>query len=271
MELAPPVDRALLVRRRAVAQSRGRRRLVVLLSVVGLIVGVAGYQVLKASSVFAVRQVTVQGAGQTLTAEVRSAATAAVAGHSLLQVNTAAIERTVAAIPYVRQVSVDRAFPNTLAITVRMEQPAVLATVGGGPKLLIADDGRVLGPPGARKTGPLPQIALPAQTALRVGSTTADPNVTAALAVISGAPPWFAKRVGPIKRVVASGGAVTAVVAKGLQLRLGSPNGIPLKMAVVAKVLGRMPSTDRRALAYIDVSAPAWVALGRARSVGYRN
>ena len=78
MELAPPVDRALLVRRRAVAQSRGRRRLVVLLSVVGLIVGVAGYQVLKASSVFAVRQVTVQGAGQTVTAEVRSDATAAV-------------------------------------------------------------------------------------------------------------------------------------------------------------------------------------------------
>jgi cell division protein FtsQ len=271
MELAPPVDRALLVRRRALARSRARRRLVVLLSVIGLIVGIVGYQLIKASSVFAVRQVTVHGAGQTVAAEVRSDATTAVAGHSLLQVNTDAIEQTVAAIPYVREVRVDRAFPSTLAITVQMEHPAVLATVGGGPKLLIADDGRVLGPPGDRKTGPLPQIALPAQTALRVGSTTSNPNVTAALAVISGAPPWFASRVGPIKRVVASGGAVTAVVGNGLQLRLGSPNGIPLKMAVVAKVLNRMPSTDRRALAYIDVSAPRWVALGRAKSLGYRN
>jgi len=186
-------------------------------------------------------------------------------------VNTGAIEQTIAAIPYVREVRVDRAFPNTLAITVQMEQPAVLARVGGGAKLLIADDGRVLGPPGGRKTGPLPRIELPAQTALRVGSTTSNPNVTAALAVISGAPSWFARRVGPIKRVVAGGGGVTAVVGNGLQLRLGSPNGIPLKMAVVAKVLDRMPSTDRRALAYIDVSAPAWVALGRARSLGYKN
>jgi cell division protein FtsQ len=271
MELAPPIDRALLVRRRTLAKSRARRRLVVLLSVAGLVVGLVGYQVLKASSVFAVHQVTVTGAGKTVTAEVRSDATAAVAGHSLLQVNTGAIEQTIAAIPYVREVRVDRAFPNTLAITVQMEQPAVLARVGGGAKLLIADDGRVLGPPGGRKTGPLPRIELPAQTALRVGSTTSNPNVTAALAVISGAPSWFARRVGPIKRVVAGGGGVTAVVGNGLQLRLGSPNGIPLKMAVVAKVLDRMPSTDRRALAYIDVSAPAWVALGRARSLGYKN
>jgi hypothetical protein len=55
---------------------------------------------------------------------------------------------------------------------------------------------------------------------------------------------------------------VVAVFGHRLQLRLGSTNGLALKLRVAAKVLGEMGASIRRSVAYVDVSAPARPAVG---------
>ena len=76
----------------------------------GLVAAVAGYQVLKASSVFAVRSIVVHGGSSQLDAQVQAAMAAQVSGRNLLAVNTSPLENTLLRMPYVKAVRVDRAF-----------------------------------------------------------------------------------------------------------------------------------------------------------------
>jgi cell division protein FtsQ len=253
-------DPILLARRRALARTRGRRRLTLLVAAAGLAVLAGGYQALRSTSVFAVRSVDVRGGTSELDAQVQSAMQAAVAGRSLLDVDTAPLERRLRAMPYVKSVRVDRAFPNTLAVTVVPERPAVTARVGGA-MFAVAADGRVLGPADARMRR-LPDVTLPAGRAMPVGRTTGDADLRRALGLLAGTPAWFRHRVGRVIRVVPQADAAALVMNGGMQVRLGSPEQLGLKLAVAARVLRYMPSGDRRSLAYVDVSAPGRPALG---------
>jgi cell division protein FtsQ len=259
MALVAPSDPILLARRRALSRARGRRRLTLLACAAGLGAAIAGYQVLKSSSVFAVRAVDVRGGGAVLDATVRTAMSNAVSGQNLLAVNTAPLEQTLLRMPYVRSVRVDRAFPNTLSVTIVPERPAVIA-LAGRSAYAVAADGRVLGP--APKKSHLPRVSLAAAALPAAGSRAGDPNLREALHVLATTPAWFGHRVGVITRLVPRAGALTLVVGHGLVVKLGDTGPLQLKLQVAARVLGVMPSRDRHSLAYIDVSAPTNPALG---------
>ena len=143
MAFAANVDRALLLRRRALKKAEGRRRLALLCLAVVVVLAPGGYWLLANSSAFAVSGVSVSGGGAILSAEVRQAAVGAVGGRSLLQVDAGAIEQAVERLPYVRSATVDRSFPHTLSIQVTTYRP-VAAVRSGKSGYLVSSDGRVL-------------------------------------------------------------------------------------------------------------------------------
>jgi hypothetical protein len=74
MAFAANVDRALLLRRRALKQAEGKRRLALLCLAVAVVLAPAGYWILAHSSAFAVSGISVSGGGTLVGAEVRAAA-----------------------------------------------------------------------------------------------------------------------------------------------------------------------------------------------------
>jgi cell division protein FtsQ len=241
-------------------RAQGRRRLVIVLAVVGTLAVLGGYKLLAMSSAFAVDSVDVTGAPPALRTEIAAAVSTTAAGHSLLTVDRGAIERRLAEMPYVKSVSIDRAFPHTLAVTVKVERPAVVVEVAK-TAYLVASDGRVLE---SRSTPPghLPLVQLPSGSTLLVGRGSGDANVDAALSVLRQATPAFIRHVGRITELQPHGGLITAVVGQRLKLRLGTPDQLPLKLAVVERVMRRITRAQRAEVAYIDVSAPGRPAYG---------
>lgn len=259
MALAAPSDPILLARRRALSRARGRRRLTLVGCALGLAACLAGYQALKASSVFAVRSVVVRGGSAALDARVQAQMQQAVAGRSLLAVDTAPLTRTLDQMAYVRSARVDRAFPNTLSVTLAVEQPVAVAA-SGRSAWLISGDGRVLGP--ATATAPhLPRVVLPGGLSLATGAVARQANLTTGLETLRSTPAWFRHKVGRITEIVPGRSSLTLVINGRLQVRLGSIEELSLKLRVASRWLGTMPAADRASLLYVDVSAPGRPAL----------
>jgi cell division protein FtsQ len=249
-----------MLRRRELVRAQGRRRLAVLLAIVLIIAAVAGYKLLAMSSAFAVTQVEVAGAKPALAREIHSAVESAAGGRNLLQVDRGAIARRLQQMPYVRSVSIDRAFPHTLAVRVVVERPAVLVLAGRNG-YLVSDDGRVLEQTTVQLKR-LAQVTLPASTSLSIGRDSGDDSVRAALTVLASTPPGFERRVGHITRLIPGDGTITAVIGDRIQLRLGDTSQLALKLEVVRRVMRRIRGAQRSELAYIDVSAPTRPAYG---------
>jgi cell division protein FtsQ len=246
MAFAANVDRALLLRRRALKKAEGRRRLVLLCLAVAVVLAPGGYWVLANSSAFAVSGVSVSGGGTIMSAEVRQAAVHAVGGRSLLQVDAGAIEGAVERLPYVRTASVDRSFPHTLSIQITTYRPAA-AVRSGKSAYLVSSDGRILA------------TDVPAKSRL--------PVIAAALDVLRAVPHAFTHRVGHIHKVMTGDAGIVAVIGRGLQVRIGSTAQLDLKLRVAVRVLRSMQAATRSALAYVDVSVPGRPALGYKHSI----
>ena len=199
-----------------------------LLAVLGTLVALAGYKLIAMSSAFAVDSVRVTGAPPALERQIHAAVEQQAHGCNLLSVDRGAIAGSLSDMPYVRSVSVDRAFPHTLAVTVRVEHPSMVVTVGKSD-YLVSPDGRVLEMRSKAPAG-LPAVSLPAGTTLLVGSTTGDANVRAALSVLSHTPAGFRGRVGRITKLTADSGTVSALVGTHITLRLGTPDDLALKL-----------------------------------------
>ncbi len=260
MQVVAGVENGLMARRRALTRSQGRRRLALLLALAAAVAAVGGYWVLRASSAFEVTGVQVAGAPPKLSGQIEAAVAAETHGRSLLGMDASSIAQRVERIPFVRSATVDRAFPHTLAVHVRVYHPRAYATIGS-QGYLIAADGRVLG---AVKKAPLhvAGVSLPDGTTLTIGSVAGDENVAAALSVLSAATPAFVNDVGRITQLIPRSGTITAVVGRHIQLRFGAPEGLPEKMAVVERVMRRIQGAQRTNMAYLDVSAPGRPALG---------
>jgi cell division protein FtsQ len=257
---AAHVDPALVLRRRALRRSEGRRRLAVLLGAIAIVLLPVGYWMLANSSVFAASQVAVTGATPRVDALVRAAVAHDVAGKSLLRVDASSLAAEIEAIPYVKSASVDRAFPHTVAVSVVMERPAALVRAGK-TSYIVSVDGRVLR---AAKTAPhtMPRLVLPASALPAAGHTVDSAEMRSALHVLAVARRRFPTGIARLKKVVASPGGVVAVFGHGLQVRLGTVGSLDVKLHVAARVLVRMGDSIRRSVAYVDVSAPARPAIG---------
>jgi cell division protein FtsQ len=254
------VDPALVLRRRALRRSEGRRRLAVLVGALGMLVLPIAYWGLEHSSVFSISRVVVTGGTPRVQALVRDAVSQDVRGDSLLQVDASSLAGRLEALPDVRSANVDRAFPHTVDVTVVMERPVAFVR-SGSARYVVSADGRVLRTL-TRAPAHLPRLLVPAGTAPAPGHTAGTAEVRSGLLVLASVPSAFEHRVARLRGVVSTSGGVVAVFAGRLQVRLGDASALALKLHVAERLLGKMGATIRRSVAYVDVSAPARPAIG---------
>jgi cell division protein FtsQ len=220
------------------------RSLLVGLGVLALAGG--AYAVARQTSAFAVDRIEVRGVSPRLAAQVRREA-ASVRGKSLLSLDGRALLRDLDALPTVVGAGYDRAFPHTLRIDVVPEQP--VAVVRQGAKAwLVSARGRVMRSiprQGARR---LTRIWIPHTTPVTVGGflpTNYAAAIARALALAARFPAHIAfaslRQAGLVFRL-----------RNGLELRLGEPTDIRLKLAIARAAMRRMPSGTL----YVDVSVP---------------
>jgi cell division protein FtsQ len=200
----------------------------------------------RESSVFAVRSIEVSGAPPALQTEVRAALTPVV-GTSLLALDGAAIQRRVEALPSVRSVAYDRSFPHTLHIVVVPEKPvAVLRR--GRESWLVSARGRVVAKVPRLMAPALPRIWVPTATAVLAGDfLDADHGGTAArsLALVGRFPARIAF-------AAFAHGDLLFRLRSGLELRLGDPTDVRLKLAIARRAMRALPA----GATYLDVSVP---------------
>jgi cell division protein FtsQ len=219
--------------------------LAVLTALLGLL-----YLAARETSLFAVRTIEVAGAPPAVRAAVLEAAQTW-EGESLVALDGEEVRRRIEALPVVRSLRYDRAFPHTLALTVVPEQPRAVVRLRR-QDWLVSERGRVMRALGAASPRRLPRISMTSGE-LRAGAFATEESVQLALRVASELPIDFPSRVRTIR---AQYGKLTLVLGTGAEVRLGDATELPLKLAVAARVLRSLPGDERAVLGYLDVTVP---------------
>ncbi|MGI8479474.1 MAG: cell division protein FtsQ/DivIB [Gaiellaceae bacterium] len=211
-----------------------------------LVVAVLGaYWGAKASSVFAVEHLEVEGAPPAVTREVERAAKDVV-GTSLLGIDARALEDTVRALPSVAGVSIDRAFPNTLVVKVAAERPVAVVRRGNSA-WLATGSGKVIQ---AIETGTereFPRLWLTRDVGVRIGGSLPSHLAAATRALAAAREVRLPRRV---KAVRSGEGRLTLILGEGPEIRLGGASDVLLKLTVAARIF---PLLEEGTL-YVDVS-----------------
>jgi cell division protein FtsQ len=222
------------------------------------------YGLARETSMFAVDTIRVDGASPALALQVQRELRR-YDGRSLVAVDAAAVENRAGSLPAVRSATVDRAFPHTLRVHVVPELPvAVLRR--GTDSFLVSARGRVIAPVDRGTHRTLARIWLPASTEIELGSFLGgqDGGLAArslAAFVGSGFP-------GRVTFVRALDGQITLGLRGGLEIRLGAPVDLRLKIAIAH---GIVPSLARPAAGgptYLDIAVPERPVAGRNPQVG---
>jgi cell division protein FtsQ len=203
------------------------------------------------TSLFALEKLELTGGGPAAREQVRTALRPLV-GESLVALDQADLRRELEALPAVRSARVDRAFPHTLRIAIVHERP--LAVVQSGEDAwLVSAQGRVIravDPEHARKR---PVVVADPGSSFAPGATVHAEDVRTSLDALRRLPKSFPERVASAS---ATGGAVTLVLAGGMEVRLGEARSLALKLAVAGRVLRSLSRDEAAGLAYLDVSVP---------------
>ena len=221
----------------------------ILIGLALFVLAVGGYVGARETSVFAVRTIDIRGGDPALRARVK-AVLADEVGQSLLRIDGDSLGRRITPLPGVRSFRYDRAFPNTLRVVLRPEEP-VLVLRRGADAYLVAASGRVIRPLAHPRRSQLPRFYVTGDVNVRVGEPLAAKIVTAAtvLAPLRGAP-----LPGGV-RFVRGGKELTLVLAGGLEVRLGDSGDAQLKLAIARRIL-RVASAAATSAGYLDVSVP---------------
>lgn len=209
-----------------------------------------GYLAARETSLFAVQRIEVSGSRPLVVRRV-NAALAPLDGKSLLSVDAAAIDRRLRALPDVKLVSYDRAFPHTARIVVWAERPVAVLRRGSNA-WLISERGRVLQQLADPTASRLPRIwvaesAVPADGALLSDEEALQPSL--ALGQLLGADRRFFTEIREARELE---GSLTFVLRSGTEIRLGPVEDLPLQIAVARRIL-TLVGADAQ---YVDVSVP---------------
>jgi cell division septal protein FtsQ len=221
------------------------RSLLLALAVVLAVFG--AYWGARASAVFAVEEIDVRGAPPAVERDVERA-TRDVLGMSLLAVDPDAIEGTVTNLPTVAAATVDRAFPHRLVVRVAPVRGVGVAR-RGSDAWLVSGSGRIVRAVDPRAEPGLPRLWLPRKLEVDVGRrlpASYEP-VTRTLAGLRDV-----RIPGRVKAVRATNGGLVVVMHSGLEILLGAPTDILVKLAVAGRVLPLLDSGR----VYVDVSVP---------------
>jgi cell division protein FtsQ len=214
------------------------------------VLAVLAYVGARETSVFAVRTLDVRGGNAQLRAQVR-AALAGELGQNLLGVHRSALQGKLADVSGVLDFTYDRAFPNTLRVTVRRERPVLVLRQGKDGAYLVSATGRVLKVLPHPMLSHLPRLWIRHDEPVTVGGTL-PPNEAAsvhALAVADGA-----GLPGGVKSIAQAQGSFALELGAGLELRLGQPNDVRLKLAIAKRILHATGAAVDAG--YLDVSVP---------------
>jgi cell division protein FtsQ len=227
----------------------------------GIVVAAVGaYLLARETSMFAVRRFEVAGGSASERAAVVRAL-APLRGTSLLALDGAALVRRIDALPTIVSVSYDRSFPHTLRLTIVPERP-VAVLHRGRETWLVSARGRVIAPIPNRTRADLPRIWVPtAASVTQAAFLPADGGGAAArsLALAAG----FPARIATAELVH---GELTFVLRSGLELRLGEPVDLRLKLAIARRALPLLtPGTT-----YLDVAVPGRPVSGTQSQVSGR-
>jgi len=224
-----------------------------------VLVSVGLYGLARETSLFAVSALRVTGADATVTAQVQSVL-AGYDGRSLVAVDAAAVEQRVESLPTVREATVDRAFPHTLRVSV-VPELAVAVLRRGAESWLVSARGRVIAPVGLGGLRALPRIWLPQTTQIAVGSFLGDdPGGLAARSLSALVGSGFPRRISFVR---ALDGQITLGLRGGLEIRLGVPLELPLKIAIAREILPGLALPSRGGPDYLDLDVPERPVAGR--------
>lgn len=218
--------------------------LAITLAVIGL-----GYAAARFTSLFALRELDVEGGTPEVRAAVREAGSPFL-GQSLVALDQDELLSSLAELPTVRSARIDRAFPHTLRIVVVPER-ALAVVRNGQESWLVSEQGHVIRPANLETTRPVVWTA--PGTVLQPGALVEDDNVRLALEGLRNLPPDFPEEVETAR---AAEGAVVLDLENGMELRLGRAESMSLKLAVAGRVLRSMTASERDGLTYLDVSVP---------------
>lgn len=248
------IDPRIRQRRVEVLRSQGRRRLRVVLGVLGVaVLAIAGLALLH-TPVFSARAVSVTGAHPaTGTAAIVGAA--GLGGHPpMISLDPGAVAGRVETLPFIASARVSRHWPDGVQIAVTERVPALQMSGPASSWSVLDVHGRTLevGP------GPVPGLVVfvvrtrtggvpPA----RVGRSL-PPSASAGLLVCRSLPKAFSGQVGSV--TVAPAGTVSIALGSGITVQLGTATDLAAKFEDVAAILahGTLHPTST-----IDVSVPA--------------
>lgn len=236
----PPRERLDLVR-----LVPSGRSLLIAFAIVAAALGT--YWAGRASSVFSVDRITVEGAPPDVARQVRRTL-ADTRGESLLAVDLDAAVAAVQALPTVRSAELDRSFPHVLAITVVPERPvAVLRR--GARSWLVSARGRVMAGVERRAHRRLPRIWIGRGVALEPGAVVPD-EIRSAVAAVAPLASTGARL--QIVGVNAARDDLTLKLRSGLLLRLGDGTQLSLKLAIASRLIRLVEAGT----VVVDVSVP---------------
>jgi len=213
-----------------------------------LAAGALAYFGARETSLFALQSVRITGAPPGVASHVRDAL-APFEGRSLVGLDQTAIERRLSALPDVAAATVDRDFPHTLQVSVIPAHS--IAVLRSGPSAwIVSSDGRVIRTTGRLASPNLPRVWVQRAATVDTGATVGDADAARAVAALATA--RRARFEAKIATVRASDHELTFLLADGLEVRFGDSTDLPLKLAVVERLLPLVQGSS----AYVDVTVP---------------
>jgi cell division protein FtsQ len=219
-----------------------------------LALGLVAYAGARQTSLFAIRRIELAGAPPQVAAQVRRTV-AGFQGTSLVALDGADLIRRIQDVPTVYAARYDRAFPHTLRIVLRPEEPVAVLRRGPDSWLLSAR-GRVVERLRPRSLLGLPRVWVPAATQVELGQILAPTSGGVAARALE--PLVHARFPARIATVTLAHDELAFQLASGVELRLGRPDDLRLKLAIARRIVTTLPAGTQ----YVDVSVPERPVVG---------
>jgi cell division septal protein FtsQ len=227
------IDPRVAKRRQAVAREQGRRRLRVLVVIVGVIAVVLGLVGLFRSPLLDVDRVEVRGARETSVAAVLHITGLSTQGHAMIAVDRFALARKIERLPWVDTAVVSRKWPSVVRVQIR-ERTAIGAIGAPGGVALLDGHGRVLA---TAKEQPAGTVAIIAADKVPPVGGRAGPAIRAALDILRGLSAELLPKVQSVHRLDGRPATFELTVAGGVTIRLGPATQVKEKLAAAEAVL----------------------------------
>jgi cell division septal protein FtsQ len=162
------------------------------------------------------------------------------------------VESTVESIPTIVTADVNRDFPHTIRVVVRLERPVAVVR-RADDAWLISARGRVMAQLEPGDLAHLPRVWLPPGDGLGLGAYLLPEDGAAAVAALARVPELFPARIDAARGTPDD---LVIVLGTKTEIRLGEASELRLKLAVAATVLRELGPSAGRELEYLDVSLP---------------